>query len=64
MRSFALGLGCEEKYFDADVTAPFVSIILQYYLPTHPGAEDPNSLGAHTDYESTFPQTTSSTSDH
>lgn len=53
LRSFALGLGAEETYFDKYVTAPFVSIILQHYLPTHPGAEDPDSLGAHTDFEST-----------
>ena len=52
MHSFALGLGCEETYFDEFVTAPFISIILQHYLPTHPGAVDPDSLGAHTDYES------------
>ena len=52
LRSFALGLGTEETYFDTYVTAPFVSIILQHYLPTHPGAEDPDSLGAHTDFES------------
>ncbi|KAF2636800.1 Clavaminate synthase-like protein [Massarina eburnea CBS 473.64] len=51
MQSIALGLGCEETYFDTHVTAPFVSIILQHYLPMHPDAEDPNSLGAHTDYE-------------
>lgn len=52
MHSFALGLGAEETYFDKYVTAPFVSIILQHYLPTAPDAEDPDSLGAHTDFES------------
>ncbi|KAF2705569.1 Clavaminate synthase-like protein [Pleomassaria siparia CBS 279.74] len=51
MHAFALGLGCEETYFDEYVTAPFVSIILQHYLPTYPDAEDLDSLGAHTDYE-------------
>lgn len=54
MRSFALGLGAEEDYFDKMVTAPFVSIILQHYLPTHPQTEDLDSLGAHTDFESTW----------
>ncbi|KAJ9142929.1 Oxoglutarate/iron-dependent oxygenase [Pleurostoma richardsiae] len=51
LHSFALGLGAEETYFDNFVTAPFVSIILQHYLPTHPNAEEPDSLGAHTDFE-------------
>ena len=54
MHSFALALGCVETYFDPYVTAPFISIILQHYFPTQPGAEDPDSLGAHTDYESMY----------
>ncbi|KAH8892334.1 Clavaminate synthase-like protein [Thozetella sp. PMI_491] len=51
LRSFALSLGAEETYFDKMVTAPFVSIILQHYLPTHPEADNRDSLGAHTDWE-------------
>ncbi|KAI1342477.1 hypothetical protein F5Y15DRAFT_305384 [Xylariaceae sp. FL0016] len=51
MHSFALGLGTDETYFDEYVTHPFISIILQHYAPIAPGAEDPDSLGAHTDFE-------------
>lgn len=51
MRSFALGLGAEETYFDSMITAPFVSIILQHYPPHDPSAVDPTSLGAHSDFE-------------
>lgn len=51
-RSFALGLGAEETYFDEFVTAPFVSIILHHYMPKNPETKDPDSLGAHTDFES------------
>ncbi|KAH8646173.1 hypothetical protein BX600DRAFT_519020 [Xylariales sp. PMI_506] len=51
LRSFALGLGTAENHFDEIVTAPFVSIILQHYLPTHPDTQDLDSLGAHTDFE-------------
>ncbi|KIW21629.1 hypothetical protein PV08_02209 [Exophiala spinifera] len=40
LRTFALGLGAEENYFDPIVTAPFVSIILQHYAPRDPQAED------------------------
>ncbi len=53
LRTFALGLGAEESYFDPMVTAPFVSIILQHYAPRAPGAEDLDGLGAHSDFEST-----------
>ena len=52
LRTFALGLGVEENYFDPIVTAPFVSIILQYYPPRVLAVEDLDSLGAHTDFES------------
>ncbi|KAJ9610030.1 hypothetical protein H2200_006360 [Cladophialophora chaetospira] len=51
LRTFALGLGAGEHYFDPIVTAPFVSIILQHYPPRAPGAEDLDSLGAHSDFE-------------
>ncbi|KAI1625624.1 hypothetical protein EDD37DRAFT_625178 [Exophiala viscosa] len=51
LRTFALGLGAEENYFDSIVTAPFISIILQNYATRPPGAEDPDSLGAHSDFE-------------
>jgi len=51
MRTFALGLGAEETYFDPIITAPFVSIILQHYPTRAEGAEDPDSLGAHCDFE-------------
>lgn len=53
LRTFALGLGAEESYFDPMVTAPFVSTILQHYAPRAPGAEDLDGLGAHSDFEST-----------
>lgn len=52
LRTFALGLGAEENYFDPIVTAPFVSIILQHYAPRDPQAEDLDGLGAHSDFES------------
>ena len=55
MRTFALGLGAEENYFDHIITAPFASIILQYYPPQMPDAEDPQSLRAHSDFESIIP---------
>ncbi|KAK5025322.1 hypothetical protein LTS07_008173 [Exophiala sideris] len=51
LRTFALGLGAEENYFDSIVTAPFISIILQHYATRPIGAEDPDSLGAHSDFE-------------
>ncbi|OAP60867.1 hypothetical protein AYL99_05869 [Fonsecaea erecta] len=51
LRTFALGLGAEEDYFDSLVTAPFVSIILQYYPPRAPGSADLDGLGAHSDFE-------------
>ncbi|CZR67290.1 related to isopenicillin N synthetase [Phialocephala subalpina] len=51
MRTFALGLGAEETYFDDIITAPYVSIILQHYPPRAPGAEDLDGLGAHSDFE-------------
>lgn len=53
MRTFALGLGAEENYFDSSVTAPFTSILLNYYPPQTPDGDDPESLGAHSDFEST-----------
>ncbi|KAJ9634435.1 hypothetical protein H2204_006260 [Knufia peltigerae] len=51
LRTFALGLGADENYFDPIVTAPFVSIILQHYAPRDPQAEDLDGLGAHSDFE-------------
>lgn len=54
MRTFALGLGAEEAYFDDIVTAPYVSIILQHYPPRAEGAADLDGLGAHSDFESTY----------
>lgn len=55
MKTFALGLGAEETYFDNSVTAPFTSILLNYYPPQAPDGEDPESLGAHSDFESAYP---------
>ena len=52
MRMFALGLGAEETYFDQYISTPFQSIILQHYMPIAEGAEDPNSLHPHSDWES------------
>jgi isopenicillin N synthase-like dioxygenase len=52
MKSFALGLGAEENYFDAMVTAPYTSTLLNYYPPQAPDGDDPESLIAHTDFES------------
>ena len=52
MRTFALGLGAEETYFDPIITAPYVSIILQHYPPRPADAEDLDGLGAHSDFES------------
>jgi isopenicillin N synthase-like dioxygenase len=54
MRTFALGLGAEEIYFDSTVTAPYASALLNYYPPKAPGGEDPDSLVAHSDFESKF----------
>jgi len=51
MRTFALGLGAEETYFDEMITAPFASIILQHYPPQQPDGKDPMSLRAHSDFE-------------
>jgi isopenicillin N synthase-like dioxygenase len=52
IRTFALGLGLEENYFDSMVDAPFQTLLLQYYPPRPAGAADLDSLGAHVDYES------------
>ncbi|RFU32486.1 hypothetical protein B7463_g3851, partial [Scytalidium lignicola] len=51
MRTFALGLGAEETYFDSTVTAPYTSILLNYYPPQAPDGDDPESLVAHSDFE-------------
>lgn len=53
MKTSALGIGAEENYFDSSVTAPFTSILLNYYPPQAPDGEDPESLVAHSDFEST-----------
>ena len=52
MRTFALGLGAEETYFDEIITAPFASIILQHYAPQRLDSKDSMSLRAHSDFES------------
>ncbi|TVY41857.1 putative iron/ascorbate oxidoreductase [Lachnellula subtilissima] len=50
MKTFALGLGANETYFDSTVTAPFTSILLNYYPPQAPDGEDPESLIAHSEF--------------
>lgn len=52
MKIFALGLGAEETYFDSTVTAPYTSILLNYYPPQALDGDDPESLVAHSDFES------------
>ena len=52
MKTFALGLGAEENYFDSTVTATYTSILLNYYPPQAPDGDDPESLIAHSDFES------------
>jgi len=51
MRTFALGLGAEETYFDEIITAPFASIILQHYPPQRLDGKESMSLHAHSDFE-------------
>lgn len=52
MNTFVLGLGAEENYFDSTVTATYTSILLNYYPPQAPDGDDPESLIAHSDFES------------
>jgi isopenicillin N synthase-like dioxygenase len=54
IRTFALGLGAEEDYFDSTVTAPYASTLLNYYPPKALDGEDPDSLVPHSDFESKF----------
>ncbi|RDW60696.1 hypothetical protein BP6252_12079 [Coleophoma cylindrospora] len=51
MRTFALGLGVEETYFDGIIKAPFNSIKIIKYPTQEPDNMSEIGIGAHTDFE-------------
>jgi len=51
VRGFALGLGLDERHFDALVTKPPTQLRLVHYPPNLDVTSDSTGIGAHTDYE-------------
>lgn len=51
IRTFALGLGVKETYFDSMITAPFNSIKIIKYPTQEPDDVSEIGIGAHTDFE-------------
>ncbi|MHA3116083.1 isopenicillin N synthase family oxygenase [Acinetobacter sp. ANC 4635] len=49
-QGFALALGLDEHYFDADILKAPSQLRLIHY-PYHPDVQDQEGIGAHTDYE-------------
>lgn len=50
MRAFALGLGEEETFFDAIITAPNSSVKKIHYPPQDVSSTEETGIGAHTDF--------------